>query len=186
MPKLTKKHKWLIVTSMVCIALIMASYGSTFNFFSGGIFGGFPLSGVDPSASPSSSPFYTPGGGYYFTPTPTPTRTPTSTPTPTITPTPEPTPTGQEDQEYLYLYMSPNPATQRDEVLGEVWSSFSNVEVIVHYIDGVQYNEAVTLLPDGYGNGYGTFNIVFKTGSYLFWVTYGSLTSNYVTLVVTA
>jgi hypothetical protein len=172
--KFNTQKKTLVVVAMVCIALILGTYGSNFSF--SGLFGGsVPMGGVDPSTSPS--PTYS--GGWddetydeTYTPTPEPETEPEED-EPTITPT------GQQD--YLWLDMNPNPATQRDVVLGEIWSNFySGVQVTVHYIDGIEYSQLVTLN----GSGYGSFEVQFKTGSFLFWVTYSTLTSNYVTLVV--
>jgi hypothetical protein len=152
------KQKTLVVVGMVCIALIMATQPIV-NFG--------PFGGSDGPGASSPTPTY---ATFVNTPTPSPEYT-TFTPTPRVS---SPTP-------FLYLHMSPNPATQRDNVLGEIWSSLNSVQVTVHYTDGITYNSLVSVD----GSGYGTFHIMLKTGSYSFWVTYGSLTSNTETLVVT-
>lgn len=165
--KINKQKQSLIVVAMVCVALIMGVYGG--DFLGGPFTGWFGPPGGDTSVSPSptATPTYTPGDD----------DGETSTPTPTVTSSPTP-----EQQNYLWLNMNPNPATQRDTVLGEVWSNFNSVQVTVHYIDGHEHFILVTLDSDGYGS----FEINFKTGTYDFWATYSTLESNHVVLVVTS
>ena len=165
--KVTQKQRLFLIVASICIVLIgVTSWSATNPFLGENIAGNEP-------------PFPT---TTFITSTPTPTRSiPFLDYVPTVTPTRPPTTT---EPLYLSLYMAPNPATQRDNVLGDIYANFWGVQVTVHYIDYITYTESITLVNDIAGIGHGQFNIMLKSGSYDFWVTYDSITSNHVTLVV--
>lgn len=179
---LTKKQKWLIVTVMVCIALIMAFYGTNgdIGFFGGNLFsgGGTEDGGYYPSESPLPTYF---SGGDRSLPSETPDYTPSPYPF-----SPEPTHTRPPDTQQLFLDASYIPEKSREGayIVYIQLTGVADVAFTVYAQYGSNPETALfseVLDETGYYSTMGTMDV---SGTWLFWAETDLYMSNIKSLEV--